>query len=396
MSLPILCASVALVFTAILYKILSDQPMGADDESEVSKMGTYLDPSTVGMNQKEYPDDKCPIPLETQAEIGHKMNTISAEVQRGAKAFLVEEYKWLAGFVLFMFCVLLVLFTVDDNRTDRSDGIRMGSCFLMGAILSATAGWIGMQVATDANVRTTQAARNVQSGGQMDGGLNRALRVAFNGGAVMGFVVVGLGLLGVSIFMLIMSHGRDCEDYRELGFVTADTSSCDSPGFEDALDSLAGFGFGASSIALFARVAGGIYTKAADVGADLVGKVEAGIDEDDPHNPAVIADNVGDNVGDVAGMGADLFESYVGCIIASATLAVSQGNTEGDMLYGLSTQAIALSFTLPAVGIVCSIIGYFAVNTSQEGKGWNVQLGALMWALEKGMYLAGGVFVVGA
>merc|ERR1711861_51926 len=137
----------------------------------------------------------------------------------------------------------------------------------------------------------------------------------------MGFVVVGLGLLGVSIFMLIMSKGRDCEDYRALGFVTADTSSCDSPGFEDALDSLAGFGFGASSIALFARVAGGIYTKAADVGADLVGKVEAGIDEDDPHNPAVIADNVGDNVGDVAGMGADLFESFVGSIIACVTLA---------------------------------------------------------------------------
>merc|ERR1719502_1396969 len=354
MSLPILCASVALVFTAILYKILSDQPMGADDENEVSKMGTYLDPSTVNNNQKEYPDDKCPIPLETQAEIGHKMNTISAEVQRGAKAFLIEEYKWLAGFVLFMFCVLLVLFTVDDNRTDRSDGIRMGSCFLMGAILSATAGWIGMQVATDANVRTTQAARNVQSGGQADGGLNRALRVAFNGGAVMGFVVVGLGLLGVSIFMLIMSKGRDCEDYRALGFVTADTSSCDSPGFEDALDSLAGFGFGASSIALFARVAGGIYTKAADVGADLVGKVEEDIPEDSPENPATIADNVGDNVGDVAGMGADLFESFVGSIIACATLA------NGDIA------KISLPFWLAGAGVVASIVGFFCVRIGEE------------------------------
>merc|ERR1711871_502932 len=367
MSLPILCASLALVFTAILYKILSDQPMGADDENEVSKMGTYLDPCTVGMNQKEYPDDKCPIPLETQAEIGHKMNTISAEVQRGAKAFLVEEYKWLAGFVLFMFCVLLVLFTVDDNRTDRS-------------ILSATAGWIGMQVATDANVRTTQAARNVQSGGQMDGGLNRALRVAFNGGAVMGFVVVGLGLLGVSIFMLIMSKGRDCEDYRALGFVTADTSSCDSPGFEDALDSLAGFGFGASSIALFARVAGGIYTKAADVGAGLVGKVEAGIDEDDPHNPAVIADNVGDNVGDVAGMGADLFESYVGSIIAAATLAKRDNE-------------IALPFWMSACGVIAAMGGTMAVSTNEKGEGWNSNLGALMWALEKGTLLAGVLFL---
>merc|ERR1719443_319477 len=253
-----------------------------------------------------------------------------------------------------MFCVLLVLFTVDDNRTDRSDGIRMGSCFLMGAILSATAGWIGMQVATDANVRTTQAARNVQSGGQADGGLNRALRVAFNGGAVMGFVVVGLGLLGVSIFMLIMSHGRDCEDYRELGFVTADTSSCDSPGFEDALDSLAGFGFGASSIALFARVAGGIYTKAADVGADLVGKVEEDIPEDSPENPATIADNVGDNVGDVAGMGADLFESFVGSIIACATLA------NGDIA------KISLPFWLAGAGVVASMIGFFCVRIGEE------------------------------
>merc|ERR1711871_1871898 len=378
MSLPILCASLALVFTAILYKILSDQPMGADDENEVSKMGTYLDPCTVGMNQKEYPDDKCPIPLETQAEIGHKMNTISAEVQRGAKAFLVEEYKWLAGFVLFMFCVLLVLFTVDDNRTDRSDGIRMGSCFLMGAILSATAGWIGMQVATDANVRTTQAARNVQSGGQMDGGLNRALRVAFNGGAVMGFVVVGLGLLGVSIFMLIMSHGRDCEDYRELGFVTAETSSCDSPGFEDALDSLAGFGFGASAIALFARVAGGVYTKAADVGADLVGKVEQDIPEDDARNPATIAYNVGDNVGDVAGMGADLFESYVGSIIACATLA------NGD------PAMVALPFWIAGVGVVASFIGYLVVSVDDD----NATQSQLLNALHRGTLVAG-VLIVG-
>ena len=139
---------------------------------------------------------------------------------------------------------------------------------------------------------------------------------------------------------------------------------------------LAGFGFGASSIALFARVAGGIYTKAADVGADLVGKVEAGIDEDDPHNPAVIADNVGDNVGDVAGMGADLFESYVGSIIAAASLAVTQAQKEGDTLQGKSTQAIALAFLLPAVGIVASTIGFFAVNTSAQGKGWDVHLGS--------------------
>jgi len=164
---------------------------------------------------------------------------------------------------------------------------------------------------------------------------------------------------------------------------------------------LAGFGFGASSIALFARVAGGIYTKAADVGADLVGKVEAGIDEDDPHNPAVIADNVGDNVGDVAGMGADLFESYVGSIIAAATLAVSQAKIEStpekpNIIEGQANACVALAFMLPALGIVCSIIGYFFVNTKEKGEGWNVQLGKLMWALEKGMYVAGGLFVITA
>jgi H(+)-translocating pyrophosphatase len=184
----------------------------------------------------------------------------------------------------------------------------------------------------------------------------------------MGFAVVGLGLAGVSGCFTLLSYT-----------------------FSDAskvMQCLAGFGFGASSIALFARVAGGIYTKAADVGADLVGKVEEDIDEDDPHNPAVIADNVGDNVGDVAGMGADLFESYVGSIIAAATLAVSQPS--------IGAAGVQLAFLLPAVGVVCSIFGYFGVSTNQEGKGWNVQLGMLMWALEKGMYLAGGLFVIGS
>merc|ERR1719512_91002 len=142
------------------------------------------------------------------------------------------------------------------------------------------------------------------------------------------------------------------------------------------------FGFGASSIALFARVAGGIYTKAADVGADLVGKVEAGIDEDDPHNPAVIADNVGDNVGDVAGMGADLFESYVGSIVAAATLA------------GQDNRLVALPFVLAALGIFCSLAGYAMVGTEEEGKGWDVQLSKLMWALEKGMYTSAVLFTV--
>merc|ERR1719408_1128047 len=158
---------------------------------------------------------------------------------------------------------------------------------------------------------------------------------------------------------------------------------CMSPNrtHKEAVQLMAGFGFGASPIALFARVAGGIYTKAADVGADLVGKVEAGIDEDDPHNPAVIADNVGDNVGDVAGMGADLFESYCGSIIAAATIGAGHPTT------------LLLPFWLSALGVVCSMVGYFAVSTKQEGRGWDVKLGALMWALEKGMYVAGALFV---
>merc|ERR1719352_1639891 len=190
----------------------------------------------------------------------------------------------------------------------------------------------------------------------------------------MGFAVVGLGLLGVSL----------C--YNVLTVVLPEPTK--------TMQLLAGFGFGASAIALFARVAGGIYTKAADVGADLVGKVEAGIDEDDPHNPAVIADNVGDNVGDVAGMGADLFESYVGSLIAAATLAVSQSKIEGSAIAGQAEEAVALAFLLPAIGIVCSIVGFFFVSTKEEGKGWDVSLGALMFALEKGMYVAGALFVV--
>merc|ERR1719197_1299376 len=186
----------------------------------------------------------------------------------------------------------------------------------------------------------------------------------------MGFTVVGLGLFGLSAMFWVQNAGRNPNVVMQC---------------------LAGFGFGASSIALFARVAGGIYTKAADVGADLVGKVEAGIDEDDPHNPAVIADNVGDNVGDVAGMGADLFESYVGSIIAAATLGVPEAFKPGNE--GMGQAYIALPFWLAAAGVLSSIIGFFFVSTNQEGKGWNVKLSALMWALEKGMYVAGVLFL---
>merc|ERR1719316_1467595 len=186
----------------------------------------------------------------------------------------------------------------------------------------------------------------------------------------MGFTVVGLGLAGVSLVYYVLTIDID-EGAK---------------GKTESLQLLSGFGFGASSIALFARVAGGIYTKAADVGADLVGKVEAGIDEDDPHNPAVIADNVGDNVGDVAGMGADLFESYVGSLIAAVSLALYCNDSTASRLQ--------LPGYLAGAGIFCSMLGVFAVSTKEKGEGWNSNLGALMWALEKGMYLAGILFMI--
>jgi Na+/H+-translocating membrane pyrophosphatase len=216
------------------------------------------------------------------------------QIQNGAKSFLKTEYYYLSWFVLFMFGVLVLIFSVDNTaQIDATAGIRLGSCFVVGAFLSALAGWFGMVIATDANVRTTQAADKE--------GLNTALRVAFTGGACMGFVVVGLGLMGLSALYILMNSGYPHENYY---FQLASRVQ--------SVKSLTGYGFGASSIALFARVAGGVYTKAADVGADLVGKVEAGIPEDDPRNPAVIADNVGDNVGDVAGMGGELREEERG------------------------------------------------------------------------------------
>jgi inorganic pyrophosphatase len=283
------------------------------------------------------------------------MNNISDKIKSGAKAFLVTEYKYLTCFVFVFFVLLLILYTLDPPSGQKADGIRYAGSFLMGATLSALAGWGGMSVATDANVRTTQAAK--------ENGLAVALRVAFTGGAVMGFTVVGLGLLGLSLMFFLVSLGHEGESMdKTLIF---------------ASDSLAGFGFGASSIALFARVAGGIYTKAADVGADLVGKVEMDIPEDDPRNPAVIADNVGDNVGDVAGMGADLFESFVGSIIAAITLA------HGD------NAMVALPFWISGAGIVASMIGFFAVGT-KDGANQH----QLMFALHKGT-ICSSVLVIG-
>ena len=252
------------------------------------------------------------------------MQAISESIKVGSAAFLRREYTYLAVFA----GVLTVLLAIVIGPTTAF-------AYITGAICSGLTGIIGMNMAVRANVRTTAAA-------QMS--LNKGLTVAFRSGAVMGLSVVGVGLLGVSIWTIVV------QDYTILP----------------------GFGFGASSIALFARVGGGIYTKAADVGADLVGKVEQGIPEDDPRNPAVIADNVGDNVGDVAGMGADLFESYVGSIIATVALAATLGNT-----------FILLPFLVAGGGILCSIVGIFLVRSGEEP-----DPGVLLGALRRGIYSA--------
>jgi inorganic pyrophosphatase len=327
------------------------------------------------------------------------IDELATQVKSGAKAFLVEEYKYLAVFVGILTIVLAALYAADPVHDDRLDGLRIAFAFLAGATLSGGAGWLGMMVATEGNSRCTTACT--------EGTLNDGLQVAFTTGAVMGFTVVGLGLFGVSLvfFVLTLGVAESDKDWNASNMAFPCTGC--HKGEKQTMQILAGFGFGASSIALFARVAGGIYTKAADVGADLVGKVEAGIDEDDPHNPAVIADNVGDNVGDVAGMGADLFESFVGAIIASATLAINAPFKDGayamfildektnkfthnaDVVYPF----ICLPVWLSAAGVVASIIGCFFVSTKQEGAGWNVKLSALMWALEKGMYAAGLIFL---
>jgi K(+)-stimulated pyrophosphate-energized sodium pump len=255
-----------------------------------------------------------------------RMVEISDAIREGAMAFLRREYTWVAVFVAAM--GLLIGFLLEDG------GFR-ALAYLFGAILSAGAGFVGMRIATAANSRTTEAARL--------GGIQGALPVAFRGGAVMGFTVAGLGLLGVGIGYLI--------------FVVL------ASGFDEirSADIIAAIGLGGSSIALFARVGGGIYTKAADVGADLVGKVEAGIPEDDPRNPAVIADNVGDNVGDVAGMGADLFESYVGSLVAPIAYSAF-------VFSGAAFQAEAIIFPLAvaALGMFASIIGSFLVRARSE------------------------------
>jgi K(+)-stimulated pyrophosphate-energized sodium pump len=275
-------------------------------------------------------------------EKGGRMYQISIDIAEGAKAFLLREFQVLTIFVIV---VALLLFLVDATKYKFPTPV----CFIGGAVTSTATSIIGMSIATAANVRTANAARQ---------GLNPALRVAFNAGTVMGLSVVGLGLVSLASFYLIFRN----------------------------LAALAGFGFGASSIALFARVGGGIFTKAADVGADLVGKVEANIPEDDPRNPAVIADNVGDNVGDVAGMGADLFESYVGSIIACATL--------GGEIYG--AVGVSAPFYLSAGGILCSIIGSALVSTKESSNPDEDVQSKLLLAIRKGIFSAAAInFLLG-
>ena len=275
------------------------------------------------------------------------MQEIGAAIQEGANAFLKREYTMLAGFVAIVFVILLVLGIAREAQEPE-----VAYAYLVGALASALTGFAGMRIAVKSNMRTAAAART---------GLNPALRVAFSSGGVMGMSVVGIGIVGAAVLWLI---------------------------FEDPAI-VAGFSFGASSIALFARVGGGIYTKAADVGGDLAGKVEAGIPEDDPRNAAVIADNVGDNVGDVAGMGADLFESYVGSIIA--TLALAGSAAVVGSAAGIYSPGAVLPFLIGGVGIIASILGTFIVRTGETAT-----IGSLLWSLRRGIFAASLMGLVGS
>jgi K(+)-stimulated pyrophosphate-energized sodium pump len=294
------------------------------------------------------------------------MRGIAEAIQEGANAFLRREYTYLAFFVVSVFVILVIFIDYDvldrfgEQAGNLTDFPRTGVSYVIGAIASATAGYVGMKIAVQANVRTAAKARE---------GLNPALRVAFSSGTVMGMTVVGISLLCLSVLYLIFEN----------------------------VQPLTGFAFGASSIALFARVGGGIYTKAADVGADLVGKVEAGIPEDDPRNPATIADNVGDNVGDVAGMGADLFESYTGAIVATMTLATiavigvgEHARFDVSAVADFDSDAFILPLLVMGIGIASAIIGTFLVRTGEQA-----DMGRLLWALRTGIFSAGGLFLIG-
>src|ERR1019366_3663256 len=263
-----------------------------------------------------------------------KMKEISTYIADGAMAFLKTEYKILSYFVIIAALLLGIM-----GYTSANSSWSIAISFISGAVLSALAGFNGMRVATKANVRTAQAART---------SLAKALKVSFTGGSVMGLGVAGLAVLGLGGLFIILKS------------IFAPHASVDSLEMEKTIEILTGFSLGAESIALFARVGGGIYTKAADVGADLVGKVEAGIPEDDPRNPATIADNVGDNVGDVAGMGADLFGSYVATVLA--TMVLGQETISNDNFNGFAP--ILLPMLIAGMGIVFSIIATFFVRVS--------------------------------
>ncbi len=299
------------------------------------------------------------------------MRHIATLIQQGAAAFLRREYTFLAGFVAVVGGLIAAFVDFDVTGKFAALGMaergqytglpRTALAYVLGGISSAASGWVGMYIAVRANVRTAARART---------GLNAALRVAFSSGAVMGMTVVGISLAMLALLYLLF------QDFQPL----------------------TGFAFGASSIALFARVGGGIYTKAADVGADLVGKVEAGIPEDDPRNPATIADNVGDNVGDVAGMGADLFESYTGSIVATMSLAavgIIGAGAHAVLPLGAAATFDASGYVLPlgiaALGIVCSIIGTFFVRTGERA-----DMGRLLWALRAGVFGASALVLLGA
>ena len=265
--------------------------------------------------------------VKKQPRGSEKMAEISDSIQAGASAYLKRQYMGVGIFLLAVF-IILVIMAWRGLLTFYTP-----FAFLTGGFFSALSGFVGMRTATGANARTAQGASE---------SLNRGLKIAFSAGSVMGFTVVGLGLLDLTIWFFILNHAyADLPMAERIGEITANMLT---------------FGMGASSVALFARVGGGIFTKAADVGADLVGKVEAGIPEDDPRNPAVIADNVGDNVGDVAGMGADLYESYVGSIVSTCSLAVAAG-------FGM--KGVAVPMLLAAVGVVASIIGSLLVKTKE-------------------------------
>ncbi len=280
-----------------------------------------------------------------------KMNSISLKIQQGAQAFLMSEYKLL---IIFMAVVAIIMAVALSPIT--------AIAFITGGVLSAAAGYVGMYVATRANTRTAYAAEE---------SVAKALNVSFKSGLTMGLCVASFALMGLSLWLIFLVFGVNLLDPETM---------------HNNIGMVEGFATGASAVALFARVGGGIYTKAADVGADLVGKVEAGIPEDDPRNPATIADNVGDNVGDVAGMGADLFESYTGAILAPTILAVTFGSLGGYFSEGDFVWAVVVPVMIAAFGILTSIIGLFAVRTKEGAD--------LHKALNRGTYVAAGIEIV--